>query len=54
LLFVPERADPLGQRAGSREGVLSSLIGIAARTSIETGETVKIHELVEIPPVWPG
>ena len=32
----------------------SSLIGIAARTSIETGETVKIRDLVEIPPVWPG
>ena len=53
-LFVPESADPLGQKAGSREGVLSSLIGIAARTSIETGETVKIDDLVEIPPVWPG
>ena len=53
-LFVPDSADPLGQKAGSREGVLSSLIGIAARTSIETGETVRIEDLVEIPPVWPG
>ena len=53
-LFVPEQADPLGQRAGSREGVLSSLIGIAARTSIETGETVEISDLVTIPPAWPG
>ncbi|MCG6928889.1 MAG: Gfo/Idh/MocA family oxidoreductase [Acidobacteria bacterium] len=53
-LFAPDRSDPLGQRAGSREGVLSSLIGIAARTSIETGERVKIHDLVEIPPAWPA
>ena len=53
-LFVPDTADPLGQRAGSREGVLSSLIGIAERTSIETGEKVKIRDLVAIPPAWPG
>jgi hypothetical protein len=53
-LFVPDQADPLGQRAGSREGVLSSLIGIAARTSIETGERVAIDELIAIPPIWPG
>ncbi len=53
-LFVPDHADPLGQRAGSREGVLSSLIGIAARTSIETGEAIDVAGLVKIPPVWPG
>ena len=49
---MPDHADPLGQKAGSREGVLSSLIGITARTSIETGETVKIDDLVKIPPAW--
>ncbi len=54
LLFLPEHADPLGQRAGSREGILSSLIGIAARTSIDTGEPVKLGDLLELPPVWPG
>jgi predicted dehydrogenase len=53
-LFLPDRADPMGQRAGSREGVLSSLIGIAARTSIETGERVGIDDLVTIPPAWPA
>jgi predicted dehydrogenase len=54
LLFLPESADPLGQRAGSREGILSSLIGIAARTSIDTGEPIKLGDLLELPPVWPG
>ena len=54
LLFVPGHADPLGQMAGSREGVLSSLVGIAARTSIETGEVVRLDDLVAIPPTWPG
>jgi len=53
-LFVPGTADPLEQRAGSRAGVLSSLVGIAARTSIETGARVRIDELLEIPPAWPA
>jgi hypothetical protein len=53
-LFVADHPDPLGQRAGSREGVLSSLIGIAARTSIESGARVEIDDLLTIPPVWPG
>lgn len=41
--------DPLGLRAGLRDGALSSLIGIAARHSIERGsQTVKINDLVKL------
>lgn len=52
VLFKPDQEDPLGKAAGSRAGVLSSLIGIAARRSIETGERVKIANLVDFPPAW--
>lgn len=48
MIFKPGQADPLGQRAGSRAGVLSSMIGIAARKSIETGKSVKIADLIRL------
>ena len=40
--------DLLGQGAGSRDGALSILIGIAARRSIEQERPFKIEELVKI------
>jgi predicted dehydrogenase len=52
LLFKPGTPDPLGKAAGSRAGVLSSLIGIAARKSIETGRRYRIDELIRFPLVW--
>jgi predicted dehydrogenase len=40
------QADPIGLRADLREGALASLIGIAARRSIERGgQTIKISDL---------
>jgi predicted dehydrogenase len=50
LLFRNEPAsDPLHLRAGLRAGVLSSLVGIAARHSIERGgQVVKIGGLVRL------
>ncbi len=48
LLFDPNAKDPLKKLAGSRAGVMASLIGIAARQSIETGQRVKIADLIEI------
>lgn len=52
LLFNPDASDPLDQKAGSRAGVLASLIGIAARKSIETGEQVRIEDLIDFPLRW--
>jgi predicted dehydrogenase len=41
--------DPLSLRANFRDGALASLIGIAARRSIERGgQTVKINDLVKL------
>ena len=54
LIFNPEVKDELNQRAGSRAGVLSSLIGIAARQSIETGKKIKIADLIHFPTTWKG
>jgi hypothetical protein len=42
----------LAKKAGSRAGVMSSMIGIAARISIETGERIKITDLIDFPRVW--
>ena len=52
LIFLPGQDDPLGQMAGSRAGVMASLIGIAARQSIETGQRVKIADLISFPVDW--
>lgn len=38
--------DPLGQFAGSREGVMSAMIGIAANASIAQSRTVAVKELL--------
>lgn len=47
LLFKPNQPDPTGQKAGSRAGVMSSLIGVAARKSIKTKKTVLISDLIK-------
>lgn len=45
-LFVPDSADPMGQRAGARAGAMSVLTGVAATTSAETGQPVDILALL--------
>ncbi|WP_242158661.1 Gfo/Idh/MocA family protein [Aestuariivivens sediminis] len=46
----PEVDDEYGRAAGSRDGVMSAIIGIAARKSIESGKPVKIEALTDITP----
>lgn len=46
----PAMADPYKHAAGSRDGVMSSIIGIAARKSIEENRIIKIEELTSIKP----
>jgi len=45
----PNMADPYKHSAGTRDGAMSVLIGIAARKSIEEGRMVKIEELTDLP-----
>ncbi len=52
MLFRENQPDPLGKMAGSRAGVMASLVGIAARKSIETGGTINIEDLVNFPITW--
>ena len=54
LIFLSNVADPLFTRADSRAGIMSSLIGIAARHSIKTGLKINIDDLVRLPEVWRG
>ena len=46
MLFVPDTPDPLGQRAGARAGALSVLTGVAATMSADSGERVRIKDLL--------
>jgi hypothetical protein len=49
-LFNPSGADTYKQAAGSRDGAMSILVGIAARQSIETQKPVKIESLTSLKP----
>lgn len=50
-IFVdPNMPDPLRHAAGIRDGVMSIMIGIAARKSIEEKRPVKIEELTSLKP----
>jgi predicted dehydrogenase len=46
----PDMADPYKHSAGSRDGLMSAIVGIAARKSIDEGRIVKIEELTDIKP----
>lgn len=46
----PNNPDPYKHSAGTRDGAMSILVGIAARKSIESGRPVKIAELTDLEP----
>lgn len=46
----PTLPDPLKQSAGTRDGAMSILIGIAARNSIDSGKPVRIADLTDLKP----
>jgi predicted dehydrogenase len=49
-IFIPGIADNKKQSAGTRDGALSCLIGIAARKSCDNGKPVRIEYLTTIKP----
>ena len=51
LFKNPDKPDPLGQQAGVRDGVMSILIGIAARKSIAAGKPIDIKGLTDLTPM---
>lgn len=50
LFKNPHAPDPYGHAAGVRDGVMSVLIGVAARKSIETSQPIKIADLTDLEP----
>ncbi|HBH23555.1 MAG TPA: 4,5-dihydroxyphthalate dehydrogenase [Cytophagales bacterium] len=50
IFIDPNSPDPLQHAAGSRDGAMSILIGIAARKSIDENRTVRIEELIDLKP----
>lgn len=50
IFRYPASEDTYRQSAGSRDGAMSALIGIAARKSIETGKIIRIEDLTELKP----
>ncbi len=50
LFKDPDTPDPLGQQAGVRDGVMSILIGVAARKSIKEGRVINIASLTDLEP----
>lgn len=50
-IFVDTHDNPQQVMAGSREGAMSILIGVAARKSIEMKRPVKISELTDLVPI---
>jgi hypothetical protein len=47
LYGPPGEPDPLGRRATHRDGALSLVTGFAANRSLETGEPVRVAELLD-------
>jgi predicted dehydrogenase len=50
LFKTPNAADPYRHTAGLKDGVMSILVGIAARKSIEQNKPIKIGDLTSIKP----
>lgn len=48
IFLNPDAADPYRHSAGLRDGVMSVMIGIAARKSIQSGQPVKISSLTDV------
>ncbi len=46
----PAQADPLHQSAGTRDGIMSILVGVAARKSADSGKPIRIADLTSIKP----
>ncbi|MBO0324093.1 Gfo/Idh/MocA family oxidoreductase [Muricauda sp. CAU 1633] len=51
IFKTADAKDPYDRAAGSRDGAMSVLIGIAARKSIESGNLVKIGDLTDLKPM---
>ena len=51
IFVTPDINDQFDRSAGIRDGLMSILIGIAARKSIESNKPVKIKDLIDLKPL---
>lgn len=51
IFETPDINDQFDRSAGIRDGLMSILIGIAARNSIESNKTIKIKDLIDLKPL---
>ena len=51
IFVTPDENDQFDRSAGIRDGLMSILIGIAARNSIESNKPVKIKDLIDLKPL---
>lgn len=51
ILVTPNMPDPLGHAAGTRDGAMAILLGIAARNSIESSKPINVSDLTDLKPV---
>ena len=51
IFVTPDINDQFDRSAGIRDGLMSILIGIAARNSIESNKPVKIKDLIDLKPL---
>ncbi len=51
IFVTPDINDQFDRSAGIRDGLMSILIGIAARNSIESNKTIKIKDLIDLKPL---
>lgn len=51
IFKTPNTEDPFARSAGLRDGVMSVLIGIAARNSIESQKPIQIKDLTDLTPM---
>ncbi len=49
-IFDPSGQDPYRQAAGTRDGAMSCLVGIAARHSVDSGKPVRVGDLTTLKP----
>ena len=49
-IFASDGQDPWRQAAGTRDGAMACLVGIAARHSIDSGKPIKLGDLTSIKP----
>ena len=54
IFVTPDINDQFDRSAGIRDGLMSILIGIAARNSIESNKPIKIKDLIDLKPLSKG